>query len=67
MLSRLITIISLLVFMILLIGGSAVGAALIKGGIVFFALVGGYIILRFLIPLIGESAVQDQESAEANS
>jgi galactitol-specific phosphotransferase system IIC component len=62
MLSRLFTIISLVVFLILLIEGSSVESALIKSALVFFAFVGCYIIIRFLIRIIGKSTTQDQES-----
>jgi hypothetical protein len=61
MLSRFITIISLVVFLVLLISGSRVEGAIIKGAIVFFTLIGGYIIIRFLISIIKKTSLQDQE------
>jgi hypothetical protein len=35
--------------------------AIIKGAIVFFTLIGGYIIIRFLITIIKKTSLQDQE------
>ncbi len=62
MLARLISILSLLVFVTLLVDGSSIEPALIKGAAVFFSLIIVYNICRFLITIIGESSPQDQES-----
>jgi hypothetical protein len=40
---------------------------MLKGAVVFFGLVGGYFILRFLIPEIKKTTMEDQESSGANS
>lgn len=66
MLTRFFLIVSLLVFMSLLISGSSVEPALIKMAAVFFALVGGLVICRSLIPIIRDEAGQEQESTPSH-
>jgi hypothetical protein len=62
MFARLISILSLTVFVVLLVDGSSIEPALIKGAAVFFSLIIVYNICRFFLSIIGQSSQQDQES-----
>jgi len=67
MLSRLITILSLLVFMISMLTGSSVESSLIKGTVVFFSLVAGFIIFYYLVSVIKQTSPKEQESTSNDS
>lgn len=66
MLVRLFTIISLLVFVSLLIMGSAIETAMLKGATVFIVLVVGTRICTYLLDIIKTNAQEEQESPSHN-
>lgn len=66
MLVRIFTIIALLIFVALILMGSAIEAAMLKSATVFIALVIGTKVCIFLLGIIKENSQSEQESPSHN-
>lgn len=66
MLVRIFTIIALLIFVALILMGSAIEAAMLKSAAVFIALVIGTKVCIFLLGIIKENSQGEQESPSHN-